>query len=90
MIFNQIIKYLPSDNNTFYFEHNRENNTFVLKEDKDQFIKDGITKILQATKSKLKTKDKTTQNKKELRRLRKIYIAKLREFGKNKLADNLK
>ena len=61
-----------------------------MKEDKDQFIKDGITKILQATESKLKTMDKTTQNKKNPRKLRKIYIAKLKEFGKSKLADYLK
>ena len=42
---------LPSNNDTFYTEEDRENNTFVLKEDKDQFINDGIIKKLEATES---------------------------------------
>ena len=47
----QIMKNLPSNNDTFYTEEDRENNTFVLKEDKDQFINDGIIKKLEATES---------------------------------------
>ena len=43
-IFDQIIKNLPLDNDTFYIKHDRENNTFLLKEDKDLFIKNGIIK----------------------------------------------
>ena len=83
------MKHPPSNNNTFYIEHNKENNTVVLKEDKGQFIKDGIIENLEAIESKLKTKNKTKQNRKELKKLEKIYIVKLRGLAENELADNL-
>ena len=60
-----------------------------MKEDKGQFIKDEIIEDLEAIESKLKTKNKTKQNRKELKKLEKIYIAKLRGLAENELADNL-
>ena len=73
-IFDQIIKNLPLDNDTFYIKHDRENNTFLLKEDKDLFIKNGIIKKLEAIESKLKMKDKIKENRKKLKKLRKNIL----------------
>ena len=73
-IFDQIIKNLPLDNDTFYIKHDRENNTFLLKEDKDLFIKNGIIKRLEAIESKLKMKDKIKENRKKLKKLRKNIL----------------
>ena len=73
-IFDQIIKNLPLDNDTFYIKHDRENNTFLLKKDKDLFIKNGIIKKLEAIESKLKMKDKIKENRKKLKKLRKNIL----------------
>ena len=73
-IFDQIIKNLPLDNDTFYIKHDRENNTFLLKEDKDLFIKNGIIKRLEEIESKLKMKDKIKENRKKLKNLRKNIL----------------
>ena len=73
-IFDQIIKNLPLDNDTFYIKHDRENNTFLLKEDKDLFIKNGIIKRLEAIESKLKMKDKIKENRKKLKKLKKNIL----------------
>ena len=41
-IFDEIIKQLPNDNDRFCIEHNRETNTFMVREGKKETKKDNI------------------------------------------------
>ena len=62
VIFDQIMKNLPSDNNTFYIEHNKENSTFVVEEDKE---KDEMIRNLETVEAKLKSTKRKKQSKKQ-------------------------
>ena len=77
------------NNNAFYIENDTENNTFVLKEDKDQFIKDGITKKSGAIESKLKRKDKTN-NKKRTYKIKKNIHCKVKRTLRKRISGKFR
>ena len=67
-IFDEILKDIPLYNDTLYIECDRENNTFLLKEDDKQAQKDRKYLDHQAVNAKLKKKG-SKENKRELKRI---------------------
>ena len=61
-IFDEILKDIPMDNNKLYLEHDRENNTFLLKEDEKQTGK---------KKQEVKKQQKTAQKIKKIKKIKK-------------------
>ena len=57
-IFDKILKNIPIDNGTFYIEHDRENNTFSLKEGKDQPENEKLLLEFETAENKLKKNKK--------------------------------
>ena len=51
--FNEMLKHIPIYNYTLYIKHDRENNTFLLKEDEKKFEKDQVLLNYEAVNAKL-------------------------------------
>ena len=87
-IFDEILKDIPSYNDTIYIECDRENNTFLLKEDDKQAEKDRKYLDHQPGNAKLKKKG-SKKNKRELKRIIIRIIGQFKQLGQDQLAVNL-
>ena len=85
-IFDQLLQNLPVDNNRFYIEHDKETNTFTVKEYPDQLKKSHLITVIQAANNKIAR----SEIKKLLKEFKEVMKKQLNKLSEVEFANELK